>query len=191
MKTSKLCITGLCAGISPGPVNSPHIGPVTRKMFPFDDVIMSHGHHGVSIHHQMDRLFHYLFMLASKKTSKVCITGFLWWESISQSTKFIFEITSPHSDALYKPNVKITSPHWNLTCPQWLLPAFGRWVVWMLWTVSDWWIPLRKGLSWWCHQMETLPRYWPFVRGIHQSRWIPRTKASDVELWCFRWSAPE
>ena len=29
------------------------------------------------------------------------------------------------------------------------------------------------------------PRYWPFVRGI------PRIKASDAELWCFRWSAPE
>ena len=25
----------------------------------------------------------------------------------------------------------------------------------------------------------------PFVRGIHRSRWIPRTKASDAELWCF------
>ena len=39
-KTSKLRGTGLCAGNSPGPVNSPHKGPVTRKMFPFDDVIM-------------------------------------------------------------------------------------------------------------------------------------------------------
>ena len=39
-KTSKLRVTGLCAGNSPGPVNSPHNGPVTRKMFPFDDVIM-------------------------------------------------------------------------------------------------------------------------------------------------------
>ena len=38
-KTSKLRVTGLCAGNSPGPVNSPHKGPVTRKMFPFDDVI--------------------------------------------------------------------------------------------------------------------------------------------------------
>ena len=35
------------------------------------------------------------------------------------------------------------------------------------------------------------PRYWPFVRGIHRSRWIPRTKASDAELWRFLWSAPE
>ena len=29
------------------------------------------------------------------------------------------------------------------------------------------------------------PRYRPFVRGIHRSRWIPRTKASYAELWCF------
>ena len=36
-KTSKLRVTGLCAG---WPVNSPHKGPVTREMFPFDDVIM-------------------------------------------------------------------------------------------------------------------------------------------------------
>ena len=35
------------------------------------------------------------------------------------------------------------------------------------------------------------PRYWPFVRGIHRSRWISRTKTSDAELWCFLWSASE
>ena len=29
-------------GIHRSPVNSPHKGPVTRKMFPFDDVIMLH-----------------------------------------------------------------------------------------------------------------------------------------------------
>ena len=43
-KTSKLCVTGLCAGNSPGLVNSlhsPHEGPATLKMFPFDDVIMN------------------------------------------------------------------------------------------------------------------------------------------------------
>ena len=33
-KTSKFRVTGLCAG------KSPHKWPVTRKMFPFDDVIM-------------------------------------------------------------------------------------------------------------------------------------------------------
>ena len=41
-KTSKLRVTGLCVGNSPGPVNSPHKWPVTRKMFPFDDVIMAY-----------------------------------------------------------------------------------------------------------------------------------------------------
>ena len=29
------------------------------------------------------------------------------------------------------------------------------------------------------------PRNWPFVRGIHRSRWIPHTKASDAELDVF------
>ena len=48
-KTSKLRVTGLCAWNSPGPVNSPHKGPVTRKMFPFDDVIM--WQHGTWIRH--------------------------------------------------------------------------------------------------------------------------------------------
>ena len=37
-ETSKLSVTALCVGNSP--VNSPHKWPVTRKMFPFDDVIM-------------------------------------------------------------------------------------------------------------------------------------------------------
>ena len=39
-KTSKLSVTGLCAGNSPVTGEFPHKGPVTRKMFPFDDVIM-------------------------------------------------------------------------------------------------------------------------------------------------------
>ena len=39
-KTSKFRVTGLCEGNSPGPVNSPHKWPVTRKLFPFDDVTM-------------------------------------------------------------------------------------------------------------------------------------------------------
>ena len=38
-------------GIHRWPVNSPHKGPVTRKMFPFDDVIMETGHDSMdSIH---------------------------------------------------------------------------------------------------------------------------------------------
>ena len=44
---------------------------------------------------------------------------------------------------------------------------------------------------WWRHQMETSPRCWPFVRGIHQSRVNSPHKARDAKLWCFLWSAPE
>ena len=40
IKKPKLCVTGLCEGIPRWPVNSPHKGPVTREMFPFDEVIM-------------------------------------------------------------------------------------------------------------------------------------------------------
>ena len=39
-KTSKLRVTGLCAGIHRWPGNSPNKWPVTRKLFPFDDFIM-------------------------------------------------------------------------------------------------------------------------------------------------------
>ena len=39
-KTSKLHVTVLAIGIHRWPVNSPQKGPVTRKMFPFDEAIM-------------------------------------------------------------------------------------------------------------------------------------------------------
>ena len=52
-QTLKHRVTGLCAGNSPGPVNSPHKWPVTRKMFPFDDVIMD------NYNRQIDCLFHH------------------------------------------------------------------------------------------------------------------------------------
>ena len=50
---------------------------------------------------------------------------------------------------------------------------------------SRFWIIVQ--MSWhddvikWKH----FPHYWPFVRGIPGHRWIPHTKASDAELWCF------
>ena len=44
-------------GIHQWPVNSPHRGPVTRKMFPFDDVIMTqfHNHNNPRWKHLDDR----------------------------------------------------------------------------------------------------------------------------------------
>ena len=50
-KTSKLRVTGLCVGNSPGPVNSPHKGPVTRKMFLYNYVIMTKGNAASTLKH--------------------------------------------------------------------------------------------------------------------------------------------
>ena len=40
IKNQSSASLALVRGIHRGPVNSPHKGPATRKMFPFDDVIM-------------------------------------------------------------------------------------------------------------------------------------------------------
>ena len=85
-KTSKLRVTGLCVGNSPKPVNSPHKGPVTRKMFPFDDVIMwnDNWHRFVwqiccwITHHC---LLNSLFLDNTKENFKACIAGPMWGES--------------------------------------------------------------------------------------------------------------
>ena len=54
---------------------------------------------------------------------------------------------------------------------------------------------LEHRLGEWYHddviKWKHFPRNWPFVRRIHRSRWIPHTKASDAELWCFLLSAPD
>ena len=39
-KVAKLRVTGLCGRNPPMTVDCPHKGPVTRKMFPFDDVFV-------------------------------------------------------------------------------------------------------------------------------------------------------
>ena len=59
-KTSKHRVTGLCAGNPPVSGGSPHKGPVTRKMLPFDDVIMQslYIEHGMLLR-KCWRLHHY------------------------------------------------------------------------------------------------------------------------------------
>ena len=46
-------------------------------------------------------------------------------------------------------------------------------------------------ISWWRHQMETFPRYWPFLRGIHRSpmdshhkgQWLEALVSSLICAW--------
>ena len=88
-------------GIHRWPVNSPHQGPVTRKMFPFDDVIMefhprtiflifykiniiivSHVGLGFSSYPQLHWLFKSLFKLSTQKTLHRRITVHLQVENM-------------------------------------------------------------------------------------------------------------
>ena len=107
-KTSKLCVTGLCAGNSPGPVNSPHKGPVTRKMFPFDDVIM----------HLSHRFITYRF---SCQISQPTLTASL--HPPEQVWCFVPQGTPPATT-----RVTSTNPSWNQEVLLWSCKAPHRWL---------------------------------------------------------------
>ena len=55
--------------------------------------------------------------------------------------------------------------------------------------LTTWYIKLKYNV-WWRHQMETFSALLVICSRNSRHRWIPRTKASDAELWCFLWSAP-
>ena len=113
------CVTGLCVrGIHRWPVNSPHKRPVTRKMFPFDDVIM------------MNWVYEYIKIYFVFWCS-------LWiWYIISLSKKLC---------------------------------------VYYCWKIID-------------DDVNKLKHFHvtgPLCGEVIHHRWIPLTKASDAELWCF------
>ena len=84
-----------------------------------------------------------------------------------------------HAMVIHWPNSYSTQFDRNIACEFRTRPKLGR--------LHISFSMLHDDVIKWKH----FPRYWPFVRGIHRSRWIPHTKASDAELWCFLWSAPE
>ena len=57
--------------------------------------------------------------------------------------------------------------------------------------IQDYYHEHVPDLPWWRQKWKPFPCYWPFVRESTSYRWIPLTKASDTELWCFLWPAPE
>ena len=67
-KISKLRVTGLCVGNSPVTRNSPHKWPVTRKMFPFNDVII------VFTPKNTGNIDGYLTTTKHNKTCTVCLS---------------------------------------------------------------------------------------------------------------------
>ena len=83
--------------------------------------------------------------------------------------------------------------HRNVQCRLRVGHDKEQYMPWNMHTISAFlfFCHLVKVMAWWRHKMEYCPHYWPFLRGIHRSRWIPLTKAGDGELWCFRWSTPQ
>ena len=127
-------------------------------------------HAGVSNHQPPGCLLNRLFRRKSKKTSKLRVTGLCAGNSPGTG-EFSAQMAS------YAENVSIWWRHHGeavMTCH-----TIEQSIV----VVKDHYDVIK-----WKH----FPRYWPFVRGIHRSPVdSPHTKASDAELWCFLWSAPE
>ena len=75
-KTSKIRVTlAFVRGIHRSPVNSPQKGPVTRKTFPFDDVIMSRD--GEGLH---KNVLEYPKPMLTHTSIRQCPVGTtLWW----------------------------------------------------------------------------------------------------------------
>ena len=98
-KHQSLASLAFARRIHGGPVNSPHKGPVTWNMFPFNDVIMccswtyiqvsfSAKKNNITItsravmglnHVQIDRLFNSLLMLSTNDKLKLCPSWSDWW----------------------------------------------------------------------------------------------------------------
>ena len=159
-----------------------------------------HERDGISNNRCLDYLLNRWFRRRSKKTSKLRVIGHC--EGNPSVTDGF-----PSQRASYVENVSIwwrrhahpvglLHQHWNnLTIAP--VPVKQPWRIWLKRSHRS----LRNSYNHnetrhskphddvikWKH----FPRTWPFVRGIHRSRWIPHTKASDAELWCFLWSASE
>ena len=65
------------------------------------------------------------------------------------------------------------------------LNTMGKQITWIVWEMMI--ASKHDDIIKWNH----FPCYWPLCREFTGHQWIPCTKASDAELWCFLWSAPE
>ena len=171
-------------------------------------------HDGVSSHQPQGCLLNRLFGRRSKKTSKLRVTGLcvgnspgtaqmasnaengsIWWRHhvhLQRWYKLCFTIACVRSgitckiDFYVSYNQSISASKirmFVLTNDEHCKRVFLVLVVYFLYIYHD-------DVIRWKHS----PRYWPFGReltGDTGHLWIPLTKASDAELWCFLWSARE
>ena len=151
------------------PVNSPHKGPVTRKRFPFDDVIM---------HTPRELCMQFapwcVLLLFGTRQLYVYPSVLLHWYKGHYSI--------PHSWLLGPDEQESPESIRNNDMASTKQTIIKQQYAFMLWNIS-----YNYDVMKWKH----FQRYWPFVREFTGPRWIPRTKASDAGVWCFLWSACE
>ena len=139
-KNSKLRATGLCWGIHRWPVNSPHKGPVARKMFPFHDVINNIRNLGViawtrnvcclflsvgiwfylrwKMYHHMTNSYHWkhrtviFISLATCRGIECCVTQ--RFTLVQRHAIWLFDLSFRHIPRrLEAPNIVPTQYYWS------------------------------------------------------------------------------
>ena len=72
--------------------------------------------------------------------------------------------------------------HWTWLCRRWAVrPTTTCLINHKMKPNCCCWLSLHDDVI----KRKHFPRYWPFVWEFTGHRWIPLTKASDAELWCF------
>ena len=179
-------------GIHRGAVNSPHKWPVTRKMFPFDDVIMCD----------------YLSMLGLIYVSK----GGHWWGLwcsclVQMKVNFITLDIDENTIELNVDRGCVSIRKWqqHLKCMQIVKQSAVMWKWRNMFRISCVFIAhmnlseMKCFYAWPNFPWGMVTSYignifrltGPLCREFTGHQWIPRTKASDAELWCFLWSKAE
>ena len=215
----------LCEEIHRCPVNSPHKGPVTRKMFPFDDVIM------LDLHmHEIDTwkllytfrrsrdiwkscftriqwitMTYFRFLAQANVTSQTCNNPGKRAYIVSDSLRLLLlkkikistslNKSKPHTQCnihvIFQFGVRIKASHAHRTMQYSDDILIWKYFIIEIWRKHQWaWICV------WKHIMTSSNGNIFCVTGplcgeFTGHQWIPLTKASDAELWCFLWSVPE
>ena len=112
-KTSKLRVTGLCEGNPPVPGGSPQKVSVTRKMFPFDDVIMNSCY---EVDHTFQTVITSHRMMTSSNGNLLRVTGHLSGE-----------FTGPGEFPTQRPVTRSFDVFFDLRLNKWLSKQWWGW----------------------------------------------------------------
>ena len=96
------------------------------------------------------------------------------WE---QETAAIYQSHKPHNAPVTHPATHHSEQKCAHFCSEWYILGYESGALWDLCMLF---------IPWWRHKNEIFSA----LLALCGHRWIALTKASDVELWCFLWSAP-